>query len=133
MFQLNIAGISVCEVCSRESSSSAAAATASKVPPESFSSTAAAMASKVPPGWACVTCTFLNTAGDFVCEMCGTDMQRMQKRRRMCYYLWMSFLFYVLGSQQSGRVVLRGYSIRMICLSTGLFNSTDSFFKKLSL
>jgi hypothetical protein len=28
---------------------------------------------------------------------------------------------------------LGGYSIRVICLSTGLFNSTDRFFKKLSL
>ncbi len=83
MFQLNIVRVSICEVCSREFSSSTAATTTSKVP----------------PGWACVTCTFLNTAGDSVCEMCGTDMQRMQERRRMCCYLWMSFLFYVLGSR----------------------------------
>lgn len=63
---LNIAGVSVCEVCSRESSSSATAATASKVP----------------PGWACVTCTFLNTAGDSVCEMCGTDMPSNAEQQR---------------------------------------------------
>ncbi|CAK9215613.1 unnamed protein product [Sphagnum troendelagicum] len=63
---LNIAGVSVCEVCSRESSSSATAATASKLP----------------PGWACVTCTFLNTAGDSVCEMCGTDMPSNAEQQR---------------------------------------------------
>lgn len=63
---LNIAGVSICEVCSRESSSSAAAATASKVP----------------PGWACVTCTFLNTAGDSECEMCGTDMPSNAEQQR---------------------------------------------------
>ncbi|KAH8970384.1 hypothetical protein BDL97_02G086300 [Sphagnum fallax] len=63
---LNITGVSVCEVCSRESSSSATAATASKVP----------------PGWACVTCTFLNTAGDSVCEMCGTDMPSNAEQQR---------------------------------------------------
>ncbi len=63
---LNIAGVSVCEVCSRESSSSSAAPTASKVL----------------PGWACVTCTFLNTAGDSVCEMCGTDMPSNAEQQR---------------------------------------------------